>query len=563
MDEEFDDFDFGGEEEDTEIMGEDWDFEESTEDIEFEEDDFDTEDDFSIADTSDFGTEDESDFEGEETIEDIDELTNMIKDSLSETLAEIEGDFDEDFGEDAELDDSDFERYSDEEELEDIGNEDMASITIINSGEHDEEMQTFEEANAELFEDAEDTEDFDDVIDDGIFDENGEIVVMDKEGEAFEFQYLPIKDILIPDRIRKKVNTSALEKSIQSTGLLKPIVVARTATDNVYVLLDGYKRMYACGKVGLKEIACIINNKVKTTEISILEALYNHYTSYSVKERVDYIDYLENEKNIRNQNTIEYLLQMDPGDYPKLKDILNDGDGDIIDPLMTGKFSIEQAYNKLKAKRAKQTKEEKELEKASRVYEQEDSGVSEIENSGDVGSEPLNEEEIAELGLAVKDDEIEEASLEELMEEGNSIGGYEPNQQQVGKREFLDPELRKAVLARDQGCVCCGLKGNLYSNSMDIHHVVRVADGGSDALENLITTDILCHSLIHQWSAGTLHIGDIEKLDGAEREKFKKIVAYGNHIRKVAKKTGKKAEELKKEAMHAGRNMPGGPQKVD
>lgn len=65
-------------------------------------------------------------------------------------------------------------------------------------------------------------------------------------------------------------------------------MVAPTATEGVYVLLNGYRRILACAKAGKRRIPCIVNTKVSTPEIPVLEALYNHSKKYSIKEVIDY-----------------------------------------------------------------------------------------------------------------------------------------------------------------------------------------------------------------------------------------------------------------------------------
>lgn len=380
-----------------------------------------------------------------------------------------------------------------------------------------------------------------------ILNENGEIVVMSKDGEAFDLRYIDIANIAIPQRIRGNVSIESLATSIESNGLLKPIVVAPTSTEGLYVLIDGLKRLRACAKCGIKKIPSIVNYKVTTAEIAILEALYNHYTEYKIKEIIDYIEFLEKEKNILDQTTIEYLLQMEPGDYPKLKDIINDNDPDIVDNLLNGKFSIDQAYKKLQKKRKEQSKEEKENQKAQGAYANEEEGVGNLE-SGEMGSEePLTEEEIKELGLVPTVEELEDKSLDELLEEGDSIGGYEVNVQNPNERTRLDPDLRKAVLSKYQDtCQCCGVNGPAYQDVLDVHHITQVYHGGSDSIDNLIPVCLVCHKLIHKHGRGELYLPEKDSLDEKEQERFKKIISYGNHIRKCCEKVGMKKEQLKK-----------------
>ena len=393
-----------------------------------------------------------------------------------------------------------------------------------------------------------------------ILNENGEIVVMSKDGEAFDLQYIDIANIAIPQRIRGNVSIESLATSIESNGLLKPIVVAPTSTEGLYVLIDGLKRLRACAKCGIKKIPSIVNYKVTTAEIAILEALYNHYTEYKIKEIIDYIEFLEKEKNILDQTTIEYLLQMEPGDYPKLKDIINDNDPDIVDNLLNGKFSIDQAYKKLQKKRKEQSKEEKENQKAQGAYANEEEGVGNLE-SGEMGSEePLTEEEIKELGLVPTVEELEDKSLDELLEEGDSINGFEPEVQKVGERHHIDPALRKAVMARDKDtCQCCFEGGESYVLTNDYHHILPVFLGGADSVDNAVCLCCKCHRMVHLHARGELFLPEKSTLDEKDTEKFKRIISYGNHIRKGMQAIGMKVNDYKKQdnINKIGRDMPG------
>ena len=437
----------------------------------------------------------------------------------------------------------------------------------------DEEIKEFAEELANEIEEEESSkvEDADEkVVKEADFlDENGNISVMDTNGDAFKMEYVAVDKIIVTSRIRKSPSTGSLEASIKSTGLLMPIVVAQTATDGMYVLISGYRRLIAFAKCGRKRIPCIVNTKVKTTDISILEALYNHYTPFRPKEIVDYINYLENEKSILDQSTIEYLLQLDNGDYPKLKDIMNDNDPDIVEDLMSGKLTIDQAYNKLKKKRQKQSKEEQEMQKVENVYGESKADLAELNDAGDMGSDvQLTDEEIAELGLTSDniDKDVEDKSLEELRQEGDEIDGFEPERQKVGERHILDPAIRKAVMSRDNDtCRCCGEGGPAYIDVNDAHHVIPVHASGVDSVDNIICVCVKCHKMIHLQSRGQLHIPD--DITDAEKEKFKKVVAYGNIIRKAMEKKGIKLEELKKKNLDnidkIGRQLPGQKNTVD
>ena len=403
--------------------------------------------------------------------------------------------------------------------------------------------------------------------------DTGDFVVMDNTDSADNFTmiYIPIDQIAVPKRIRGSKNVESLMRSIKSTGLLNPIVVAPTITQDMYVLLHGYRRMIACARLGKKNIPCIVNNKVSTPEVPILEALYNHGKSYSIKEQVDYIEYLEKEKGILNPNMIEYLLQMNNGDYTKLKDILNDNDEDIVDKLFSGQYNIETAFKKLEQRRKKESAEEKELQRADKVYtDEEGSGAADIAGSGEeVGEDPeLTEEELKNLAIGVDDLDsgLEEQSLEEMVEEGKEIKGFETHKQDPKNRERLDPALRKAVLDRDKcSCqICKSISGQEYREVLDVHHIIEVYLGGSDDISNLITACTVCHKLIHLYARGELYMRPYEEMTEEEREKFKRVVKLGNIIRKGMEAKGMKKEQLKKvdNAETIGRRLKGSSDQV-
>lgn len=391
---------------------------------------------------------------------------------------------------------------------------------------------------------------------------DGEISVMDMDetGENFRFMYVDIANIAIVKRIRKNKNVDSLIKSIRNTGLLEPVVVAPTATEDIYVLLAGYRRLIACARVGIRNIPCVVNLKVNSPEIPILEAIYNHSNPYGIREIIDYIEYLEKEKGIMSPSMIEFLLQLDTGDYTKLKDILNDDDDDIVSRLMAEQLTIAQAFKKLEQRRKNESKEEKDIKKAEQVYD-EGEEAKQIEGSGEQsdGSE-LTEEEIQSLAIMINDIESDDDSLVDAIEDGKNIEGFEPHKQSPQEREILDPALRKAVLARDNNtCRCCGISGQEFVEVFDVHHVIEVYLGGTDEIDNLITVCTVCHKLIHSYGRGTLYLRPIKQMSIEEQSRFKKIVKLGNIIRRGLGMKGMKKEELKKlDKMETiGRTKPG------
>ena len=409
---------------------------------------------------------------------------------------------------------------------------------------------------------------------------DGNIVVMDQSDseDSFKLIYIDIENIAVVQRIRSGTNVDDLVKSIQSTGLLEPLVVAPTANENTYVLLAGFRRLLACARCGKRKIPCIVNTRVNVPDIPVLEAMYNHSKRYSIKEIVEYIDYLEKEKGIMSASMIEYLLQLNSGDYTKLKDILNDNDDDIVSKLMLGQFTIEQAFKKLEQRRKKESAEEKELKKTEKAYDESEE-LEHIKDSGEeADGEALSDEEIQEIavGASKLNEGLEEASLDEMVKEGNDIAGYEPHQQKVGEREIIDPAIRKAVMSRDNfTCFCCQQGGESFVDAMDFHHILPVFLGGKDTTENGVCLCLTCHHLVHTYSTGDLHIPaekskeELDKLSPEElvrykdnQMRFKRIVKLGTVIREAVSRRGMKREKFRNEHPNTaiGRIKPGSKQ---
>ena len=433
--------------------------------------------------------------------------------------------------------------------------EDGTDLDIVSEGLLDEEEEDYNVISAD---------------DNSFINSNGDIVVMDNDidGENFELQYIPIENITILKRIRNGKSVDSLVQSIKSTGLIDPIVVAPLQTEGVYVLIAGYRRLLACARAGIRKIPSIVNKKVSTTEIPILEALYNHSERYSMKEIVDFIDYLEKEKGIASSSMIEYLLQLDNGDYAKLKDILEDDDDDIVSKLMEGQTTIAQAFKALENRRKKESKEEKELKKTAKVYaDTEESGADILEGSGESANEDvaLTDEEIKGMAFSMDDlNSVDDESLEDMVAAGSEMEGYEHNKQQRDTdNDRIDPAVRKAVIARDDTrCVICGFGGPGLESLLDVHHVIGVAQGQNDDPDMCATLCITDHMAVECWAYGRLPIVGIDKMSEEEQTRIKKIIKMGNKKREAMIKLGMKREQIKDAGKGATqlRRMPGAQQ---
>ena len=445
----------------------------------------------------------------------------------------------------------------------------------------EKESKIEEPESVEYYTDSvEDTDSVAEVKTNDFIDSTGNIVVMSKGdiNNTFTIEVLNYKNIAVSHRIRSGRNVEDLVKSIQSTGLLRPLMVAPLITEGQYVLLDGYRRLLACVRCGITNVPVVVNHRIKTTEIPVLEAMYNLNKPYNIKDMIDYIEYLEKEKGLRDPIVIEYLLALDSGDYSKLKDVLIDNDPDIVDKLLLGQLSIQQAFKALEKRRSKESRDEKDLRKATSVYANADeNGISDIEESGEVGEsgEALSEDQLKSIAIDVNslDSDLDDKSLDEMVEDSNNIKGFEAHKQKVGEREYIDPVIKKSVLARDNfTCKCCLNGGESYVDILDYHHIVPVFLGGADTPDNGITLCVACHRLVHLWGTGDLYLPkektSVELSEMTEEDKsryrlelarFKRIVKIGDSIRNGIAKMGMNRQQYKKEHSNAGigRRKPG------
>jgi ParB family transcriptional regulator, chromosome partitioning protein len=74
--------------------------------------------------------------------------------------------------------------------------------------------------------------------------------------ESRRLQFIPVSEIIVGPRIRKKLaNIDGLASSMSELGLLQPILITHDK-----VLLAGYRRLAAAKKLGWKTIEALIVN---------------------------------------------------------------------------------------------------------------------------------------------------------------------------------------------------------------------------------------------------------------------------------------------------------------
>lgn len=524
----------------------------------------------SLNDSDDLGIESD---EPNESVEDSDELDDSLSD---------QDDFDEDDIGDVEVEDDDavdVETVDDDAVDVDVSEDDDASYAD-NDGTIIDAQQLLDEDDDGRGE----TDRYISQINDGndfLGDTSTQVVVTSgkENNDTFKVIYVDIPNIAVTKRIRSDTNVDDLQKSIRETGLLEPLTVAMTQTDGVYVLIDGYRRLIACAKLHKNKVPCIVNKNLNVPDIPIIEALYNKSRVYTIPEMVEYINYLEKDKGIMNPQLIEYLLPLNPGDYNKLKDILADNDEDIVDKLYSGVYNIETAFKKLEQKRKKMSASEKESKKAEQASEN-GADIEKLNNQGETtGMDEeglLTDEQVENLHASASslDDGLDNQTVEEMDAEANNIDdSFKPHQQKVGEREYIDPNLKKSVLVRDNyRCWCCKTGGEAFVDVLDFHHIVPVQLGGKDTKENAVMLCLTCHRMVHLYQTRDLYLPSAKSEDeinamtederaiyNAERDRYKRIIKLGTIIREGMHQKGMNREQYKKANPigNIGRNKPG------
>ena len=300
-----------------------------------------------------------------------------------------------------------------------------------------------------------------------------------------------------PVKQGRRNTMTGLTATVRDLGVLTPIHVMKVAEeaeddDYKYVLLDGLRRIFAALKNGQKEINAVVWNfedKDKGADLALyITLLLNRQQKRDWQEIWDLYQVLEAQSPI-TPGTLEYLLQLEPGDAMKLKDVMLSEYDEIKTELISEKKTLEAAYKAL----AKARKEEDALLK------EDNTGVaSEVEGAqdltGDNQVEQLSEEDVKRLlDMADEDIDINDEDFDAL-----NKGSYDVDHQKVGERHPLDPALKAKVLNRDNfRCKCCGFGGAAALGVLAVHHKIPVHAQGADDEANLVTLCLNHHILLH------------------------------------------------------------------
>ena len=366
-----------------------------------------------------------------------------------------------------------------------------------------------------------------------------------------------------PVKQGRRNTMTGLTATVRDLGVLTPIHVMKVADeaeddDYKYVLLDGLRRIFAALKNGQKEINAVVWNfedKDKGADLALyITLLLNRQQKRDWQEIWDLYQVLEAQSPI-TPGTLEYLLQLEPGDAMKLKDVMLSEYDEIKTELISGKKSLEAAYKAL----AKARKEEDALSK------EDNTGVaSEVEGAQDLAGdnqvEQLSEEDVKKL-LDMADEDID--ATDDDFDEMNK-GAFDTEHQKVGERHPVDPAIKQGTFSRDNyKCVCCGTGGPAFLASLVYHHAIPVHCGGEDSVRNGLTLCDACHLTLHASERNGAKLPmtkeQYEEYSEADKIRIKKILKYAKVAVEAQKAKGMSEEKIREAANKAARQhrMPG------
>lgn len=400
-----------------------------------------------------------------------------------------------------------------------------------------------------------------------------------KANFSLQIGYVDFDDLSFTEPIKRsrKETYLGLTTSVGELGILNPIHVMVTKgyadyLDGVrdeefmgfkYVVIDGFRRVFAGKKNGIDGCNAVIwefeDKDLGSQLLTSLSRLLNRSQRHSWAE-VWYLYQVLEMQCIMSPGTLEYLLQLEPGDATKLKDIMTCDYPEVREELMSNKKTLAQCVNMLQK-----------LRKDEDVLAMEDQmGLSKVEEaksiieSNDDSRPKLSDEDVKEI-LEMADDfdgELSDDDFDEMM--GNNIPD---ERQEVGNRHPLDPALRAAVLARDG--YCCqvsgagkGLPSEVALAILNVHHLLPVHLGGRDSMENLITVSLDVHTLVHVIERRNGKLGmsreDFDKLPTETQEYLKGVMRIARIAVEGNRRLGRTKEQIRKDTADSIRfKMPG------
>ena len=153
-------------------------------------------------------------------------------------------------------------------------------------------------------------------------------------------------------KVSRGKTISGLSNLIADWGVVTPIHVLKLEAEDMYLLLDGLRRVYAALKRGEKKIRAIIWEFSDIDEgkdmATIISLMINRTQKFSNKEQWGIM------KELLEQHTspglIEFLLQIPAGDAMRLQDVMTaevEGFQEFRDKFLADDITLDAAYKKL------------------------------------------------------------------------------------------------------------------------------------------------------------------------------------------------------------------------
>lgn len=393
----------------------------------------------------------------------------------------------------------------------------------------------------------------------------------------------------VPLKESRKQTYKGLTQSVRELGILTPIHVMYTEGykqylkdveegyeteewskeefGDKYILIDGFRRVWA-GITNKMPTAPAVIWDFKDMDLAMellvpLSLLLNRSQHRDWKETWGLYQILETTA-LMTPATLEYLLQLQPGEAMKLKDVMLCEYPEVIDELLSEAKTLQQCYNNLQKLR----KEENQLERDDQR------SLSEIEGAdgvvGDItdGNGQLSYDEVKQL-LEFDESDIENLSDEDFIDlAGGKNDGVEINRR---AGEDIPRELKQAALARDNySCqisgtgLDSGLKMTMAMSVLQVHHIIPLYLGGKNTLDNLVTVRMDLHTWIHVIERLGGKIGmspeEFKELEGVGKRELFGALKYAKVIVDEAKRQGKSTTDkaLQQASYDASRfKMPG------
>lgn len=398
-----------------------------------------------------------------------------------------------------------------------------------------------------------------------------------KSSFVIKYGDVEFDDLSFTEPIKKsrKETYLGMTTSIKELGILTPIHVMVTEgyanwldgdmseefLGFKYIVIDGFRRVYGGVKTGLKGCKAVIwefeDKDLGSQLITSLSRLLNKVQEHTWGEKWYLYQILELQTSM-SPGTLEYLLSLESGDAMKLKDIMLCDYPEVIDELLTNKKTLTQCYNTLQKLRKEEDK----------LMVDDARGISEIDTAEDIVDKDvkatLSDNEVMEM-LDMLDDyggELSEEDFDELA--GNNMPD---ERQKVGERHPLDPALKAETLIRDHyTCQCCGAGKELpmkYALSiLQSHHIISVANSGTDTASNIVTVCQNCHTTIHTLIKNSCKFGmsktEFDTLSEHQKEVCSSIMKFARVDYEAGKRLGKNKDDFIKDNKNSSKfKMPG------